>query len=153
MGPPSFFATLNDLHGPPWGELPIGAWATLMIARYPKLNAKAAQKDKNHGKAPTFPAALTVGFQGMAPVSDGGTKNPGRIETRQGDAPSAHRRPGYSSSGCTPAEPDSASPGDPSLTRPEQARNGSRADSDGSLDSREVAKHKFLKVPRPDTVG
>jgi len=27
------------------------------------------------------------------------------------DAPSAHRRPGYSLSGCTPAEPDSASPG------------------------------------------
>jgi len=27
------------------------------------------------------------------------------------DAPLAHRRPGYSSSGCTPAEPDSASPG------------------------------------------
>jgi hypothetical protein len=31
------------------------------------------------------------------------------------DAPSAHRRPGYSLSGCTPAEPDSASPGAGSL--------------------------------------
>jgi hypothetical protein len=65
-----------------------------MIARYPKLNAKAAQQDKNHGQAPTFPAALTVGFQGMAPVSDGGTKKPWQDETRQGHAPSAHRRPG-----------------------------------------------------------
>lgn len=32
------------------------------------------------------------------------------------DAPSAHRRPGYSLSGCTPAEPDSASPGRGSLS-------------------------------------
>ena len=30
-------------------------------------------------------------------------------------APLARRRPGYSSSGCTPAEPDSASPGACSL--------------------------------------
>lgn len=45
------------------------------------------------------------------------------------DAPSAHRRPGYSSSGCTPAEPDSASPGvskyttrrSPRLPRPPRA--------------------------------
>ena len=31
------------------------------------------------------------------------------------DAPLAHRRPGYSLSGCTPAEPDSASPGNGSF--------------------------------------
>lgn len=30
-------------------------------------------------------------------------------------APLARRRPGYSSSGCTPAEPDSASPGNTKL--------------------------------------
>jgi hypothetical protein len=26
---PRFLATLSDLHGPPLGESPIGAWATL----------------------------------------------------------------------------------------------------------------------------
>lgn len=31
------------------------------------------------------------------------------------DAPSAHRRPGYPSSGCVPAEPDSVSPGNHTL--------------------------------------
>ena len=34
---------------------------------------------------------------------------------------SVRRRPGYSSSGCTPAEPDSASPGGTSLTRAQPA--------------------------------
>jgi len=38
------------------------------------------------------------------------TKAP-EARPRGPDAPSAHRRPGYSLSGCTPAEPDSASPG------------------------------------------
>lgn len=48
MGPPGveppanewarpLFATLNDLHGPPAGELPIGAWATFLIARRPEV--------------------------------------------------------------------------------------------------------------------
>jgi len=38
-------------------------------------------------------------------------KRPPEDWSSRGDAPSAHRRPGYSLSGCTPAEPDSASPG------------------------------------------
>ena len=37
-------------------------------------------------------------------------KGPGGL-TSPGPAPLARRRPGYSSSGCTPAEPNSASPG------------------------------------------
>src|SRR5215813_6684042 len=37
------------------------------------------------------------------------------------DAPSAHRRPGYSLSGCTPAEPDSASPGRGRIATPGMA--------------------------------
>ena len=111
------------------------------------MTRKTAPGDKNHGKGRTFAAAWPVGFQGIAPVSDGGLKNPWQDDTRQGDAPSAHRRPGYSSSGCTPAEPDSASPGDSSLSCPDQAGNGSRANSDDSLDCRDVAKRKFLKVP------
>ena len=32
------------------------------------------------------------------------------------DALSAHRRPGYPLSGCVPAEPDSVSPGNPTLS-------------------------------------
>jgi hypothetical protein len=32
------------------------------------------------------------------------------------DAPLAHRRPGYPSSGCSPAEPDSVSPGAATVT-------------------------------------
>src|SRR5437879_12308332 len=48
----------------------------------------------------------------MAPVSNG-RKNmaPENVSVQGPDAPLAHRRPGYSLSGCTPAEPDSASPG------------------------------------------
>src|SRR5262249_35677360 len=49
----------------------------------------------------------------MTRVSDGGpetTRPP--VQDQGPGAPSAHRRPGYSLSGCTPAEPDSASPGE-----------------------------------------
>jgi len=46
----------------------------------------------------------------MALVSNGRKTRP--LTVRPGArAPLAHRRPGYSLSGCTPAEPDSASPG------------------------------------------
>ena len=48
-------------------------------------------------------------------------KNPESLE-----APSAHRRPGYSSSGCTPAEPDSASPGEETIAEPARTRQGHR---------------------------
>ena len=36
---------------------------------------------------------------------------PDDVSAQGPDAPLAHRRPGYSSPSCTPAEPDSASPG------------------------------------------
>src|SRR5262245_53848211 len=51
----------------------------------------------------------------MAPVSNGKRKAPEDVSVQGPDAPLAHRRPGYSSSGCTPAEPDSASPGNGSF--------------------------------------
>ena len=54
---------------------------------------------------------MPVRFQGMTPVSDGDKKDLWRFIPQRSDAPSAHRRPGYSLSGCTPAEPDSAAPG------------------------------------------
>src|SRR5580704_15126745 len=43
-------------------------------------------------------------------------KGPGDLRSPE-PAPLARRRPGYSSSGCTPAEPDSASPGKTSITQ------------------------------------
>ena len=50
------------------------------------------------------------------------------------DAPLAHRRPGYSLSGCTPAEPDAASPGNANfslakrqLQRPGEGRQVTRS--------------------------
>src|SRR5262249_34552588 len=47
----------------------------------------------------------------MPPVSKGRKMAPEIVSVPGPEAPLAHRRPGYSSSGCTPAEPDSASPG------------------------------------------
>jgi hypothetical protein len=36
---------------------------------------------------------------------------------RGSSEPSVHRRPGYPLSGCVPAEPDSVSPGEKTITR------------------------------------
>jgi hypothetical protein len=50
-----------------------------------------------------------VGFGGIAPTSKSSAP---RGSTQEGhEAPLARRRPGYSSAGCSPAEPASASPG------------------------------------------
>src|SRR6516164_5190551 len=48
---------------------------------------------------------MPVRFQGMTPVSDGDKKDLWRFIPQRSDAPSAHRRPGYSLSGCTPTPP------------------------------------------------
>ena len=40
----------------------------------PKLNALAAHQDMNYRLSAKVFAASLVGFQGMAPVSEGGTK-------------------------------------------------------------------------------
>ena len=60
----------------------------------------------------------------MAPVSNG-RKNeaPDDVTVQGPDAPLAHRRPGYSLSGCTPAEPDSASPGNCNSTCRREGHN------------------------------
>jgi hypothetical protein len=50
-------------------------------------------------------------------VSNGETKATDDIGRQWPDAPLARHRPGYPSSGCVPAEPDSVSPGGSSLTR------------------------------------
>jgi hypothetical protein len=53
-------------------------------------------------------------FQGIAPVSNGqGKKQTPVHKSERGSSgtPLAHRRPGYPSSSCSPAELDSVSPG------------------------------------------
>src|SRR5215468_3597229 len=45
----------------------------------------------------------------------GGAPSPTSV-ARGARVPSAHRRPGYPSSGCVPAVPDSVSPGGPTVT-------------------------------------
>jgi hypothetical protein len=69
---------------------------------------------------------MPVRFQGMTLVSDGDKKDLWRFIPQRSDAPSAHRRPGYSLSGCTPAEPDSASPGAGSIAKLLQPVQGQR---------------------------
>ena len=56
---------------------------------------------------------IGVRFPGMN-SGDQREKAPANLRLR-GPAPWVRRRPGYSSSGCTPAEPDSASPGTASI--------------------------------------
>ena len=65
----------------------------------------------------------SLGFRGMALVSDGGNRRSRRRVPPGPDASSAHRRPRYSLSGCTPAEPDSASPGGFILARENRFEN------------------------------
>jgi hypothetical protein len=48
---------------------------------------------------------------------------PENVSAQGPNVPLAHRRPGYSSSGCTPAEPDSASPGNSNLTLAKRRHN------------------------------
>jgi len=64
---------------------------------------------------------------------------PDDVSTQGPDAPLAHRRPGYSSSGCTPAEPDSAPPGNNHfILAPGQVqRTGAR---------REVTRSRFKRI-------
>ena len=63
---------------------------------------------------------------------------PEDVSVQGPDAPLAHRRPGYSLSGCTPAEPDSASPGTVNsiLAKDETQRTGH---------SREVTRSRFKR--------
>ena len=65
---------------------------------------------------------------------------PEDVSAQGPDAPLAHRRPGYSSSGCTPAEPDSVSPGkgNCTLATGETQRTG---------DGQEVTRSGFKRCP------
>src|SRR3954451_18020263 len=55
-------------------------------------------------------------FGGITPVSDDGGGPLAHQRGARGPVPSAHHRPGYPLSGCVPAEPDSVSPGGPTVT-------------------------------------
>ena len=73
-------------------------------------------------------------------MSKGRKMAPGDVCVPGPDAPLAHRRPGYSLSGCTPAEPDAASPGNgnSTLAKGETQRRG---------DGREVMTSRFERIP------
>src|SRR5262245_29532151 len=79
----------------------------------------------------------------MAPVSKGRNNVAPELAGQGPSAPLAHRRPGYSLSGCTPSEPDSASPGSgySRLANGESQRRGAR---------RAVTKSKGPEVSRQD---
>ena len=83
-------------------------------------------------------------FQGITRVSHGGKPGP-RPPTWEGaflgDAPWAHRRPGYPLSGCVPAEPDSVSPGEI-----ENNLNPGRAASRPGEAGSGIARHQAAKV-------
>jgi hypothetical protein len=67
--------------------------------------------------------AIRLDLLGMTLVSDHwNAKVPGNRNRQGPDALSAHHRPGYSLSGCVPAEPDSASPGTFSIRRVERSK-------------------------------
>src|ERR1043166_5057331 len=76
----------------------------------------------------------------MTPVANGRKMAPENVCVPGPEVPLAHRRPGYSSSGCTPAEPDSASPGTGhfSLAKGETQRRG---------DGQEVPRSGFKRCP------
>lgn len=82
-------------------------------------------------------------------------KNPRRLSLQGSDAPSAHRRPGYSLSGCTPAKPDSASPGGLSLAKHQDRHkaSGRQAVRLGSVASPELQPRKGHRQDTPVRVG
>src|SRR5215475_5512902 len=79
----------------------------------------------------------------MTPVSNGRKMAPKNVSVPGPDAPLAHRRPGYSSSGCTPAEPDSASPGNGNCTL---VKDGTQRRGDGQEVTRSESKRLPVKI-------
>jgi hypothetical protein len=85
MGPPAFFATLNDLHGPPAGELPIGAWATLLIARRPEVErvSRTPRDESNDDRRRFLPLRWWV-FKAWLRCPMAAQKTPGRVKSTRG---------------------------------------------------------------------
>ena len=73
-------------------------------------------------------------------MSNGRKKAPENACAQGPDAPLAHRRPGYSLSGCTPAEPDSASPGKGNCTL-------ATGETQGTGDGQEVTRSESKRLP------
>ena len=89
-------------------------------------------------------------FLGMALVSNGKNEVREDVSVQGPDAPLAHRRPGYSLSGCTPAEPDSASPGVKSLAELPGPAQGERTTSVHWITQpRESPAHKNRRLDTP----
>jgi hypothetical protein len=115
MNPPRLFATLATLHGPRRPrESPIGAWATFDRLKNARASDRAGAGTRTAGKK-CLGASQVRFLRHDSGVRWWRKTEPLKASLQGFDAPSAHRRPGYSSSGCTPAEPDSASPGAGSL--------------------------------------
>jgi hypothetical protein len=120
----------------PGGESPIGAWATWDRLTDRRAYDRAGTKTRTNGGRTRL-----AGYQVRFLRRDSGVRwwqkrTPEGWSLQGSDAPSAHRRPGYSLSGCTPAESDPASPGGKSLAElldrhkvsgPQAVRLGSRA--------------------------
>src|SRR5215813_12543898 len=78
-------------------------------------------------------------------------KTPGGDFSQGPEAPSAHRRPGYSLSGCTPAEPDSASPGNSNFTLASERHNQIRGfESEVRQDPRQDRERDSGCIPGSD---
>ena len=121
--PASSFATLSHLHGP-LRRVP-DRWLGDVDRPLNEEKATGQNGDRTVLSRRRLAEVSRCVFQGITPVSDGEKKDPWRFDPR-GDAPSAHRRPGYSLSGCTPAEPDSASPGTGSIAEFRERAQGWR---------------------------
>jgi hypothetical protein len=77
----------------------------------------------------------------MALVSNGvEDEAPGGMNHQGPDAPLAHRRAGYPSSGCVPAEPESVSPATWEFSESREGKKASSAESVGEFRLREFPK-------------
>jgi hypothetical protein len=85
----------------------------------------ASCQDDKHGQEMTRQPVRWWVFKAWLGCPMGKKNQALKEKSREPGGASAHRRPGYSSSGCTPAEPDFASPGEGnhSRTGPNRARS------------------------------
>src|SRR5438067_9458334 len=111
MNPLHYFATLHNLHEPPSGEFQIGAWATIPWNGSSENEETSTAPEPRRNRDDAVDPTCVRFLRHSSGVRWWQNKDPWRLLSQGSDAPSAHRRPGYSLSGCTPAEPDSASPG------------------------------------------
>ena len=150
MNPPPLFAALNDPHGPR-KRVPDRCVGDVRLVRTIARETMVMRQSRERGRERSIYGldSTAVRFR----RHDSGVrwqtqqKRPLRSKTRERPcAPSAHRRPGYSLSGCTPAEPDSASPGAGSIAELRNRAQGVRRPTD-SPEDRRVSEAEHGKPP------